>query len=108
MTNHTTQEQGVVPLLAAVLRELPKLTGAACAGRSELFDPAHRHETAETVEARHARAVGLCRTCPALIDCRTWADSLTRPRRPAGVLAGHAPHQTWTNARTRNPKGRTP
>ncbi|MGH3898462.1 MAG: hypothetical protein ACRDTA_09445 [Pseudonocardiaceae bacterium] len=42
---------GVVVLLEAILTDLPKLDGAACRGRQELFDPIrgndHRYQHEE-------------------------------------------------------------
>jgi WhiB family redox-sensing transcriptional regulator len=60
---------------------LPDLTGAACAGRSDLFDLAagSRH---------HREALALCARCPVLTACRAWFASLPSVERPLGVIAG--------------------
>ncbi|WP_205874445.1 WhiB family transcriptional regulator [Mycobacterium camsae] len=68
-----------VELTAAVLSGVPKLPGALCAGRSELFD-------GDTDDAT-ARAAELCRRCPARDPCGAWAETLAH-NRAHGVLAG--------------------
>lgn len=69
-----------VDLLTLLLQRVPKLPGALCRNRSELFD--------SDGDADIAAAVSLCERCPALDACRTWADGLTYPSRPSGVVAG--------------------
>ncbi|KAA1248763.1 hypothetical protein F0Q45_18765 [Mycobacterium simiae] len=68
-----------VELTAAILRGTPRLPGALCRGRTELFD-ADDEETA-------ACATALCRRCPDKQPCTTWADTL-RHNQVNGFLAG--------------------
>lgn len=71
-----------VSLLAAVLRESPKLEDRACSvDTAELFDEA---DDPGTVEA----ALALCLTCPALDKCQSWYESLPPSKRPEGICAG--------------------
>jgi WhiB family transcriptional regulator, redox-sensing transcriptional regulator len=79
--------------LAAAITPVPNLKGAACAGRSDLFDPA-RYHSADRAH-REARALAICARCPALGACRAWFASLPAAQRPFGVIAGrvHRPPQ---------------
>ncbi|MGH3888769.1 MAG: hypothetical protein ACRDSZ_19790 [Pseudonocardiaceae bacterium] len=47
-TLRTVDRDGTIKLLAVILADLPKLDGAACRGRHELFDPirgnGHRYQ----------------------------------------------------------------
>jgi hypothetical protein len=59
-------------LLKAILAGTVRLTGAACIGKHQLFDPlpgngnqAHR----EQERARVARALACCAGCPAIRHC---------------------------------------
>jgi WhiB family redox-sensing transcriptional regulator len=67
--------------LPATITQLPDLTGAACAGRSDLFDLA-------AGPPRHREAIALCARCPVLAACRAWFASLPAAERPVGVIAG--------------------
>lgn len=72
---------GWLLLTAAILRGAPKLSGALCRGRAELFD-------GQTPEAR-AVAAGVCRRCPARRDCVDFARRTASWReRPVGVIGG--------------------
>ena len=75
-------------LLAELSHGTPELRGARCRGRGHLFDPREGRESPETVQARHAQALGLCRSCEALTACKSWLDGLPRSRKPLGVIAG--------------------
>ena len=77
---------GRVISLPAAIAPLPDLTGAACAGRSDLFD-------LKAGSLRHRTALAMCARCPVLAACRAWFASLPAAERPAGVVAGrvHAP-----------------
>jgi WhiB family redox-sensing transcriptional regulator len=67
--------------LPAAITPSPALTGAACAGRSDLFDLAAGSQ-------RHREALALCARCPVLGVCRAWFASLPAAERPVGVIAG--------------------
>ncbi|WP_020111595.1 WhiB family transcriptional regulator [Rhodococcus sp. 114MFTsu3.1] len=75
--------------LAAAVNAAPDLHGAACAGQWGLFDPADHDakETAASTQQRHERAIAICRDCPVLAECVTWASTL-RPGEVSGVVAG--------------------
>ena len=70
--------------LPAAITSLPNLTGAACTGRSDLFDlqPWHSDDRA------YREALALCARCPVLAACRAWFASLPAAERPDGVIAG--------------------
>ena len=75
---------GRVISLPAAIAPLPDLTGAACAGRGDLFDlrPVHSDHRA------YREALALCARCPVLGACRAWFASLPAAERPVGVIAG--------------------
>lgn len=77
-----------VELLGEVLRDAPRLPGAKCIGRADLFDPREPNTDPETVEYAQNAALRLCRSCPALASCSQWFDSLPPRHRPLGVIAG--------------------
>lgn len=77
-----------VEVLAAILRGVPSLPGAACAGHPEPFDPPERGDDPHDTAERHAFAVSACQRCPALPACRAWFASLRPTQRPHGVTAG--------------------
>jgi hypothetical protein len=70
--------------LPAAIIPVPDLTGAACAGRSDLFDlrPVHSDDRA------YREALALCAHCPVLSACRAWFARLPKAERPYGVIAG--------------------
>jgi hypothetical protein len=70
-----------VALLAEVLADVPRLPGALCAA-----DP-QRHDSADGEGI--AAAVALCRRCPCLAACGTWA---SQQRHLVGVVAGRYRH----------------
>lgn len=74
--------------LLGALMGAPRLPGARCIGRHQLFDPPGDHEPPEQVAQRHTAAKRLCQSCDALASCEQWLDSLPRTRRPPGVIAG--------------------
>lgn len=73
-----------VDLCAAILRGTPKLPGALCRRRAELFDGDDDQDAREAAE--------LCGRCPARMPCGAWADTL-RHNEAHGVLAGE--HREW-------------
>jgi hypothetical protein len=90
-----------IELTAATVRGTPKLPGALCRQRPELFD-GDDEETARL-------AAAICQRCPAFEPCRAWATTLRHNQRN-GVLAGQ--HQPWVshpselrNRINTNPKG---
>jgi WhiB family transcriptional regulator, redox-sensing transcriptional regulator len=77
-----TRAAGVAPLaelLASLTASLPRFDRPACKGRHELFDASTASDAAE--------AQRICRSCPALGQCRDWLSSLPSRRRPIGVVA---------------------
>jgi WhiB family redox-sensing transcriptional regulator len=79
--------------------QLPNLEGAACAGRSDLFDlvPSDSAERAHS----EARALAICARCTVLGACRAWFASLPAAQRPVGVIAGRVhrprgPRPKWS------------
>jgi len=68
-----------VEAVAAILAGVPRLEGALCRQRAELFDGADDQDARDAVE--------LCAHCPAREPCAAWADSL-RHNQAHGVLAG--------------------
>ncbi|NMO03126.1 transcriptional regulator [Gordonia sp. TBRC 11910] len=80
---------GWIACLVRVVDGLPKLTGAACRDRPDLFEAARVGETVEEVETRQIEAEMLCAACPVLANCRTWAQG---ERSDVGhVIAGVRP-----------------
>jgi len=86
-----------VDLIAAALRGTPKLPGALCRQRSELFDGDRDQDAREAAE--------LCGDCPAREPCGSWADSL-RHNQMHGVIAGQR-RQWVSHPSVRRPKSRT-
>lgn len=78
-------DQGLAGLLYNVLADMPRLDGALCVGRADLFDPKHEHEDRVTAVGRHVRAKELCAECPAFTLCDDWAGEQPRDGQ---VLAG--------------------
>jgi len=70
--------------LLAAAGTTPRLDGAACRGRPELFDL-----DANAAAADLDRAKAICDTvCPAQPACTAWVASTPPHLRPAGVVAG--------------------
>jgi hypothetical protein len=82
---------GTVALLSKLLRGIPKLPGAMCRNHRELFDSADPDDTAAAVE--------ICRSCPSLDACRTWASQQCRL---FGVVAGTVHHHPSDRPTKRN------
>lgn len=68
-----------IELTAAILRGVPRLPGALCQRRSDLFD-------GDDDQAAQ-RAAELCHRCPAREPCGEWADRLAH-NQIDGVIAG--------------------
>ncbi|MAU81880.1 MAG: transcriptional regulator [Gordonia sp.] len=79
-------DPGIVPLLTAMLAGTPKLTGARCTDRPDLFDPQASGEKATAARARHHQAAALCDSCPSVALCRAWA--ATQPRELHRAVVG--------------------
>jgi WhiB family redox-sensing transcriptional regulator len=75
-----------VDLLAAIVARLPRLDGAACIGKHDVFDL--RDLTDPTHASVEAEALALCRACPALAGCAVWFSGLRPSQKPHGVVAG--------------------
>jgi hypothetical protein len=75
--------------LFAAFAAAPRLPGAACAGRHELFD---LRDIDDPLRPQiEAEAVLVCETvCPSATAaaCADWLDSTPPSRRPEGVIAG--------------------
>jgi len=89
--------------LLGALAGVPRLDGALCRGRPELWDEAADREPAAEVAERHAYALAACGQCPALTTCAQWLDGLKPSQRPPGVTAGRL---LGTGRRGRPPKQR--
>ena len=86
-------------LLAELEATVPRLPGAACRGRAELFDPIEGGEHNPRYWDVTVAAMNICRReCPVLADCRCWLGSLDPAQRPRGVVAGRSiaakPHRS--------------
>ncbi len=83
------RREGVVDLLAEVLRDVPNLRGASCVGHARLFD-ADRHAAElgyRDEDARWRAVAETCRTCPVRGRCWEWSRSVPQSRRPHGPVA---------------------
>lgn len=76
-----------IPDIRPILRG-PRLTGAACIGRGNLWDDTIHGESAEDRAARHDAASRICARCPAARECADLARQLSAEHRQ-GVWAGH-------------------
>ena len=81
-------------LLIEVLRDTPRLRGAACVDHRETFDAA---ADADPVAIEAAQAI--CASCPALDRCRAWPDTVPPGQRAPGVTAGVYRHQSTKRGR---------
>ena len=84
--------------LFAALGGIPRLPGAACRGRWELFDSPDATDIAAAIQT--------CSSCPARYRCAEWVASLSPKQRPAGVVAGQI-HIPITPEQTRR-RGKAP
>lgn len=75
-----------VELTAAILRGVPRLEGALCRRRAELFDGDDDQAARDAAE--------LCGWCPAREPCAAWADRLAH-NQAHGVIAGQ--HREWVS-----------
>lgn len=72
--------------IAAILTGVPRLPGALCRRRPELFDARDDDSARQAAE--------LCARCPARQPCADWADTL-KHNEAYGVLAGQ--HRQWVS-----------
>jgi WhiB family transcriptional regulator, redox-sensing transcriptional regulator len=86
-----------VEAVAAIVRGTPRLLGALCRERAELFDGDDDQGAREAAE--------LCGDCPAREPCAAWADSL-RHNQINGIIAGQR-RQWVSHPSVRRPKSRT-
>lgn len=89
-----TPELPALGLLIAILQDTPKLAHAACRDHPDLFAATvveGRGVRPESITATRDQARAICRGCEALDACRDWVRSTPEGRRPAGIVAGHAP-----------------
>lgn len=73
--------------MLAALAGIPRLHGAECRGRSNLFDPPTELNP-DDLEYAYTAALRICAQCPALTGCQAWFDDLPHDKRPPGVVAG--------------------
>lgn len=80
--------------MADVVHLLPRWTQqdwmarAACGGQTEVFFPPHG-EQADARAVREVEASAICRRCPVILDCRTYA----RRHREQGYWGGENDEQ---------------
>lgn len=83
---------GPLGLLIVILRGAPRLPGARCRDRADLFDATHAigrgASSTRKIAAARAAAAAECAQCPALVACSAWVDGLRPAHRPSGVVAG--------------------
>jgi WhiB family redox-sensing transcriptional regulator len=96
----------MMALAKAVLADIRRLPGAACAGRSELFDRHPANHPYRDVD--QAEALRTCASCPALAACRAWLDGLPSRWRPTGVIAGRVLQPATGSSPTGRRRGRPP
>lgn len=79
--------------LFAALAAVPRLEGAKCLRRWELFDSDQPDDVAAAIE--------LCGRCPCAVRCRAFVDSQP-PNSLSGVVAGEL--HVWTQQNMRRPR----
>jgi hypothetical protein len=67
---------GVVDLVAAIVRGAPSLPEAACVGQYQLFDDVPGRQSRDQRQQRYEAAVMVCRGCPTRPAC---SESLFKP-----------------------------
>jgi WhiB family transcriptional regulator, redox-sensing transcriptional regulator len=75
-----------IEAVAAILRGVPRLEGALCRRRAELFDGNDDQDSRAAAE--------LCGHCPARQPCAAWAETL-RHNQINGIIAGQ--HRVWVS-----------
>lgn len=77
---------GTRRMLESLYARTPRLDGALCLNRWELFDPPAAAEPA--AQQRLQTAAQICARCPVLDACHDWYTRLPADQRPPGVCAG--------------------
>lgn len=85
MNTMTKHGDGWVGLTASIIDSAPSLSGAACVGKTDLFDPREGRETWESYVIRRDRARRVCHECPVVDSCVEWCKTIGRYR-VSGVL----------------------
>lgn len=84
---HQPPDRYTVALLAELAAQTPRLSGAKCVGRHQLYDSTATR-CGNAIHQARAEALALCGSCPALTLCAAYVDSLPPRQRPHGVVAG--------------------
>lgn len=103
-------QRDAAALVAAIVRCVPSLPGAACVGRWELFDEvagARGPERRELERQWLERAAALCRRCPARPACPESVAEL-RTGGQTGWLTRTRGHPAWGGVGNRWGRGTTP
>lgn len=79
------------------LAGIPRLPGAACRGRAEMFDQFVDPEVVEYCLLR-------CESCGAKPECERWYLGLPQSQRPHGVVAGRVHKPRAHHHKNRKPK----
>lgn len=102
-------------LLAELAQGIPDLSGARCRHRESLFDQTISQAPDDYFgdDLRYARkaAQAVCASCPVLAQCDAWVQSLTRPKRPRGIVGGRFTDpdgRRWAKAMPRRTDTNTP
>jgi Transcription factor WhiB len=82
--DHPVRSAAALGVQAVLIIPVPDLNGAACAGRSDLFDL----RPVDSDDHSYREALALCARCAVLGACRAWFASLPAEARPYGVTAG--------------------
>ncbi|WP_164681145.1 hypothetical protein, partial [Mycobacterium intracellulare] len=70
-------------LMSAWVKSVPRMPDAACRGNPGPFDLDVKCSR-EAIDA----AIEMCLSCPAMVACAAWVDSLPADQRPRGVCGG--------------------
>lgn len=85
---HRSNILTALDLLHAIVSSTPDLPGAACARPENraLFDATTGKAAGRP--GTYAKAIQVCASCPALLQCRSWIAGLPPLKHPVGVTAG--------------------
>lgn len=76
---------GWLGLTSHIVERAPALRGAACVGKTDLFDPQEGRESDPAYELRRDRARRVCHECPVVASCVAWVKTIGETR-VSGVL----------------------